>query len=448
MAKKKTNELEVPLFQGIDLNDINTVETISEEQAEKYTFDTVDFSDPNRPKTCLEVDFPILKVNEISAIEQNATKPIYMMSKWWARRRASVFRQLLISAATKAPKDESKAAQTSWSLMYRKNHQKHAKFSNLKVVDIFMGGGTTVVEAARLGFNVTGVDINPIAWWIVKNETTPIDPQKLTQFAQYIEKQVKPQIMPFYKANSPRGFEGKWIDAESNCEAKIDPYNIPIEHRKNYRWEGPETIYTFWMKHIMCSDPSCNHLTPQSNSSVVATKAVKQKYLSNCVCPSCGEVFDLEYGDFKMAPTAKFIRADSETPFASINFKEEKSNCPHCKKILDLEWKNKQEKQKEKKSKEVMHSLLLDKEWLKGLSGDSKDTFGGYYGATEAQDKKWFDERSKELKLIEVRGEIPEDLLHSNYGKKVKVKKEEVDDFYYQKKVKKNLKNSAYKNLA
>ena len=65
--------------------------------------ETVDFSDPNRPRTCLEVDFPILPINQIAAIEGNAGKPIYQMSKWWARRRSSVFRAMLIAAATKAP---------------------------------------------------------------------------------------------------------------------------------------------------------------------------------------------------------------------------------------------------------------------------------------------------------------------------------------------------------
>lgn len=49
--------------------------------------ETVDFSDPNRPKTCLEVDFPIIPINQIAAIEGNAGKPIYQISKWWARRR-------------------------------------------------------------------------------------------------------------------------------------------------------------------------------------------------------------------------------------------------------------------------------------------------------------------------------------------------------------------------
>ena len=79
--------------------------------------ETVDFGDPNRPKTCLEVDFPILPVNQVAIIEAAsgaAKKPIYQMSKWWARRQSSVFRSMLIAAATKAPEDKSHAAKLVW----------------------------------------------------------------------------------------------------------------------------------------------------------------------------------------------------------------------------------------------------------------------------------------------------------------------------------------------
>ena len=111
--------------------------------------ETVDFSDPNRPRTCLEVDFPILPINQIATIEGNAGKPIYQMSKWWARRRSSVFRAMLIAAATKAPEDESQAAKKVWEYYYA-NHQKKGAFKHLRVADPFMGGGTTLVEGSRL----------------------------------------------------------------------------------------------------------------------------------------------------------------------------------------------------------------------------------------------------------------------------------------------------------
>ena len=73
-----------------------------------------DFNDPDRPKTCLEVDFPIAQINALSALEGNAGKPIYQMSKWWARRRSSVFRSMLIAAATECPDDPTEAAKTVW----------------------------------------------------------------------------------------------------------------------------------------------------------------------------------------------------------------------------------------------------------------------------------------------------------------------------------------------
>jgi putative DNA methylase len=115
----------------------------------KLDLPTVDFSDPDRPKTCLEVDFPILPINQIAQIEGNAGKPIYQMSKWWARRRSSVFRSMLIAAAARAPDDPLEAAKTVWNAYYA-NHQGNEGFRHLKVADIFMGGGTTLVEGARL----------------------------------------------------------------------------------------------------------------------------------------------------------------------------------------------------------------------------------------------------------------------------------------------------------
>ena len=64
------------------------------------------FAHFNRAKTCPEVDFPIVPVNALSKLEGNAGKPIYQMSKWWARRRSSVFRAILIAAAMQAPVEE------------------------------------------------------------------------------------------------------------------------------------------------------------------------------------------------------------------------------------------------------------------------------------------------------------------------------------------------------
>ena len=139
--------------------------------------ETVDFSSPDRPKTCLEVDFPILPINQVSSLEATTgatKKPIYQLMKWWARRQPSVFRSLLLSAAIRAPEDISASAKLVWDNYYR-NHQKLGTFNNLKVLDIFMGGGTTVVEGSRLGFDVAGNDLNPVAWFVTKQSISEVD---------------------------------------------------------------------------------------------------------------------------------------------------------------------------------------------------------------------------------------------------------------------------------
>ena len=224
-----------------------------------------DFSKAKRPKTCLEVDFPIVPVNELSELEGNAGKPIYQMSKWWARRRSSVFRAMLIAAATEAPSrkspdgsilldeegipipDETEVSKMVWDLYYA-NHQKAENFKHLKVLDCFMGGGTTLVEGSRLGFQVTGVDLNPVAWFVVKNELACTDPNEVQDFFDQIEAEVKPVIQPFYIAECPRGHHGKWYklagtndptDDEQMAE-DFDPLSLPPEERKAYRYEGPE----------------------------------------------------------------------------------------------------------------------------------------------------------------------------------------------------------------
>lgn len=189
--------------------------------------ETVDFNDPNRPKTCLEVDFPIIPINQISQIEGNAGKPIYQMSKWWARRRSSVFRSMLLAAAMKAPEDPAQAAKAVWDVYYA-NHQKKGALRHLKVADVFMGGGTTIVEGSRLGMQMYGCDLNPVAWFIVKNEMAKVDPAEVKALLDEIETEVKPQIMPFYACDCPRGHKGKWTRLSTGelMETDFDPLAV------------------------------------------------------------------------------------------------------------------------------------------------------------------------------------------------------------------------------
>ena len=276
-----------------------------------------DFSDPNRKLTCLEADFPIAQINALSNLEGNAGKPIYQMSKWWARRRSSVFRSMLIAAATEAPDDPTEASKRVWDHYYC-NHQKAGSFKKLRVLDCFMGGGTTLVEGSRLGMQMTGVDLNPVAWFVVKNELACSDPEQVKALFDYIESQVKPQIQPFYTTTCPRGHKGRWIDVQSGEAVEIEPMDLSPEQRPRYRWEGPEVIYTFWAKHGPCQAKGCGHRTPIFRTPVIAEKNLSANFVE-LTCPNCTTNFHAELGETRMAPGAERVVIDEDMPFAELS---------------------------------------------------------------------------------------------------------------------------------
>ena len=297
--------------------------------------ESVDLCDPKRPKTCLEVDFPILPINTIATIEgkgSGALKPVYQTMIWWARRRSTVFRQLLIAAAIKAPEEETEAGKTAWEAYYG-NHQKNEAFRRLKVADIFMGGGTTIVEGARLGMQMYGNDLNPVAWLVVKNELAQIDPKEIRTLLDSIEAEVKPQIMPYYACDCPRGHKGQWAHKASGrvMGADFDPLGLTREQRSEYEYQGPEVIYTFWAKHGPCQTAECQHRTPLLSSPIVTFRSTSIKAWIGWSCPSCAAQFDIEHEEARLSPQLPFCKSPVDPPFVVMD-SDGRYCCPSCHK--------------------------------------------------------------------------------------------------------------------
>ena len=370
--------------------------------------ETVDFNDPYRPKTCLEVDFPLVPINETASLEASTgalKKPIYQMSKWWARRQSSVFRALLIAAATKAPDDPSHAAKLVWENYYA-NHQKKETFNHLKVADIFMGGGTTLVEGSRLGMQMVGNDLNPVAWFIVKQELGNVDSEEVKRLLADIEAAVKPQIMPFYYCDGPNAEKGEWTHLPSNktMPTDFDPLSIPRDQREDYCYEGPEIIYTFWAKHGPCQVTGCGHRTPIMSSSVVAARTLSVKYWEH-TCGKCRTGFHVEEEAARMAPDSPLYVAPTETPY-SVLHRTRGVICPHCghTALVNLG---------KGKNKKVELSLLVHPQWLAGEP--NQDPNGQPYGGA-AQDSadstvRWNGARAAKARLLEVRGTLQEEVI-------------------------------------
>jgi putative DNA methylase len=369
--------------------------------------ETVDFNDANRPKTCLEVDFPILSVNQVATIEAAsgaAKKPIYQMSKWWARRQSSVFRSMLIAAATKAPEDKSHAAKLVWDNYYA-NHQKKGAFNHLKVADIFMGGGTTLVEGSRLGMQMVGNDLNPVAWFVVKQELANIDLEQVKKLLADIEAEVKPQIMPYYYCDGPEGEKGTWthLPTKKVMPANFDPLTIPREERKNYCYEGPEIIYTFWAKHGPCQVTGCGHRTPIMSSPVMAVKTISVTHWEHS-CGKCGSEFHVEEDAARLAPNAPLYVAPSEHPFSVLDRKKGVI-CPHCGHTAMINLGK-------GKNKKIELSLLVHPQWLTGSPKQDVNS-QPYCGSAQddvAATTRWDSERASKIRLLEVRGALPEEV--------------------------------------
>ena len=387
----------------------------------KAQLESVDFSNPNRPLTCLEVDFPILPINQIAQIEGNAGKPIYQMSKWWARRRSSVFRSMLIAAATKAPDEPSEAAKLVWDNYYA-NHQQNPAFSKLKVADIFMGGGTTLVEGARLGMQMTGNDLNPVAWLVVKNELADVDLDEVNKLFDHVEQEVKPQIMPFYACEGPNGEKGTWTKLSTGevMGEDFDALALKPGDRKDYSYEGPEVIYTFWAKHGPCAAPGCGHRTPLMTSPVVAVKSLSVKTWKDVECQHCGSSFDIERQEARMAPDVPLVVSDSEAPYAIMD-DSGYYRCPHClydyhDEVAARRGESSRLLKKALKNKSIKLSLAIDETWMKGAPSDSG---GGTSNSTQSSTEEWYQKRALTSYLFELRGDLPDTVQSPLTGKDI-----------------------------
>jgi adenine-specific DNA methylase len=112
----------------------------------------------------IESRFDILLIASMALKEkqiQQNYRPIIAVHKWFARRPGTLFRGLMLAEFGTRRLDEE----------FFIGHDLAGKV----IADPFMGGGTPLIEANRLGRDVQGFDINPMAAWIVREELEHLD---------------------------------------------------------------------------------------------------------------------------------------------------------------------------------------------------------------------------------------------------------------------------------
>ena len=167
--------------------------------------------------------YPAIQVSRIALREGNCKRPVYTMHKWWARRLGAVFRMIILAERCRV---QPRSAGDLWEGFYTPSQLP----DGFTVLDPFLGGGTTLIEAAKQGAHCIGVDIDPVACFITQMELAPIDPARVEARYQEITRQLEEQLRPFYKAKR-RGLDVDvvhyfWVDQVTcpSCEAKADAH--------------------------------------------------------------------------------------------------------------------------------------------------------------------------------------------------------------------------------
>ena len=117
-------------------------------------------------------------------IQQNI-RPVIAVHKWFARRPGTLFRAVLLSEFAPPPLSEA----------YFRPHQ----LQSIRVADPFMGGGTPLFEANRLGCDVFGWDVNPMAYWVVRQGIEHLDVAAYEAAAGRIGSALKDELGAFYR---------------------------------------------------------------------------------------------------------------------------------------------------------------------------------------------------------------------------------------------------------
>ena len=71
--------------------------------------------------------------------------------------------------------------------------------AGVRVVDPFMGGGTPLIEANRVGCDVEGFDVNQMAAWIVREASDGIDLGAYEKAAKRLAQGLEEEVGGYYR---------------------------------------------------------------------------------------------------------------------------------------------------------------------------------------------------------------------------------------------------------
>ena len=243
------------------------------------------FEAPAGPRAIEDESFPFEILSDAAEAEswrKEIHRPIHYVHKWWARRLGTVFRAIV--AGTLAPSGSDVMA-----LLYDK-----ARFPGAVVFDPFMGSGITLGETLKFGARAIGRDINPVAYFLVRNALGRHDRAAVVAAFERLKHEVAPRLRHYYRAKMPDGREG-------------------------------QALYYFWVKQLRC--PSCAGSVDLFSSRVFSQHAYARKHpRAQATCPCCGDINEIRYD----ATEATCRRCEAAYNPQHGPAKGQRARCPAC----------------------------------------------------------------------------------------------------------------------
>ncbi|MGQ9736330.1 MAG: DNA methyltransferase [Armatimonadota bacterium] len=246
----------------------------------------------------LIVEKAISKLAQDETGKRQYYRPIYSLHKWWARRPGTLFRAVILLATRPGIRDHLLQIDHRGDLVPSSPYFADHDIDKFVILDPFMGGGTTIVEANRMGAKVIGCDINPVAYWIVRESLKPIHVHKLRDYFHLLEKTTGERIKALYRTRC------------IHCHQHAD------------------TLYAFWVRTVACKHCGQQvllHKRTLLNEGASRNRPLSESNPATVFCPSCLHLF--EWGG---AQPAQCPRCGNQFNPYMGHYNEGFYRCPHC----------------------------------------------------------------------------------------------------------------------
>jgi len=275
---------------------------------------------------------PLNLMDELAEKEtyrRDVYRPIYSLHKWWARRPGSTFRCLALAAMTDETitKDDILTERTTGTHYGLYLDSYHSEINpddahidrDVTVLDPFGGGGTSLVESNRLGANVIGYELNPVAWWTEKKSMDDVDLDVLQREFDRIIEETRDELGEYYTTTDPETgqecevlyyFQSQRIPCLT-CDEEVQLF--PRYQLAKTKKTRPGTLY--------CPNQECDdRIIELKDRSKGLDKGSQVKFIGNRtriiadhedekpeiiisedgneVCPNCGHEFDPNNGTY------------------------------------------------------------------------------------------------------------------------------------------------------